>query len=396
MTSKKQLLSKKLKEESNVLENHLKIIESFKDNKNNNKPVSLLLKDLNINKVLDLNSKIITNKTNNKEINNDTLKVKYNNLRNNYESKMKEKELEKLQKLQNNIIKKANKENKNSESNKDNKITSVKLTNKPDSKLSSRAKTLLKNAVIENINNDKININENKVDNNSKNNDNIKSNSNNEDIDVLEKNYFSSLKTEKKKEVLFKYLELFDFLKKIKLSRYIYIFVDNDIIDIESLINKISDNFLLDNGFSQHSIVSINNSIKQLLTNNENITKINKDNNISNTNSLTTNTNYNIKNNLIKIEDESCNDNFSCNKNIEDNNKNNVIYSCSYNTKENILTSTDEENKISFLPLNKKKTNCYNCVKTIVYETSIKKSYDLGLLKEKVVMINLYYFILFY
>jgi hypothetical protein len=42
----------------------------------------------------------------------------------------------------------------------------------------------------------------------------------NKDEDTLEREYFPSLKPEKKKELLFKYNEIFNFLKSIKLSRW--------------------------------------------------------------------------------------------------------------------------------------------------------------------------------
>lgn len=80
----------------------------------------------------------------------------------------------------------------------------------------------------------------------------------------LEKDFFFNLTAENKKKVLGDCSEIFNFLKECNLSRYIFLFITEDITNIDE-IAKIDSGFYIKNGFDQEKINRIQSKINEYL-----------------------------------------------------------------------------------------------------------------------------------
>lgn len=316
--------NKLLEEDTNMLEKELKIIESFKNKEEkevSNNPTSSTYRPISFTE----RSKVTNT--------NDTVK-KNEILRKAYEEKIKHKEIDKLEKLQAKLLGKS----KNLIS--DNSLSIQSKTNKE------LLKPLSQKGLEKLINKDQVVINKNEElaeIRNKENNELTVSKQIIKDEETLEKEYFPSLKAEKKKDIIMKYRDIFDLLKSIKLSRYIDIFIDEGFDNLDIFL-EIKESFLVGAGFDKDKterILDKINEIKEMNMRNLEIEQLN-----SQINKL----DHQPIREAIKIE-------------------------------ESITT-----NEMNLLPFNKPKVSCYYCMKINLLESVIIKHYDLGLIKEKVVM----------
>lgn len=297
-----KLLSNKLEEDYKKLEEEFKFIEEF--NKGNqsklpqsNRPISLQeikKKPLNSNNNINSNNTAVFNKE------------KINKQHEKYIEKQKLKEIEKLEaklfKQTKRLVINDNNSIKKKPSNIPldliSKISDISYNTKKDDfddKLSikqsllNKTKKELKQAdmmlnesekQIFGVNINQHNNSKNMNTNNNINNSNMNINSvSSHIVDSLEEEqkeieFLNSLKQNKRKEYLFKFREVYDFLKDIKLARYIDIFLEDGFDELNCLL-EMSDEYLIEKGFNEEKRERIIDKIRKF--NNNNNGKLNKD-----------------------------------------------------------------------------------------------------------------------
>jgi hypothetical protein len=168
--------------------------------------------------------------------------------------------------------------------------------------------------------------------------------------DQLDKNFLSNLSAEKRKFFLFKTRELYDFLKSIKLIRYIETFMEDGIEDLECILGKFTLILDIDEDYFQERTYPLNHQKR-------------------------------ILNKIKELQNKTPNKDLT--KSVETGQAETPFSSGPSGPNEDF--GTDPIND-SFLPANKKRSCCWNCLKIILEESSLVKIYEEKVMKNKVVI----------